>query len=148
MSDEEPRALRGEAPPRAEPESRERRGTGRPVSRVRTWVEAGLPWGILGLMAAGALSGQVSEGIHRLIQQNGAVLVLVAIVIQYAPRAIEAQRAQASAMSELSAAVRQVAQRDDYERRETLGVLSVLSEDMREVKRQVRTICRAPSAEP
>jgi hypothetical protein len=83
------------------------------IDRMRDIATAALPWGILGLLGASALGGNVSEGIHRLIQQNGAVLLLVAIIIQYAPRAIDAQKAQASAMADLAAAVRNAPQRSD-----------------------------------
>jgi len=76
------------------------------MSKIRTWLEAGLPWGILGLLVAGTLGQGVDEGIQRLVQQNGAVLLLVAILVQYAPRAIEAQRSQAAAMASLAEAVR------------------------------------------
>jgi hypothetical protein len=55
---------------------------------------------------------------------------------------IAAQQAQAVATGEVGAALRQVLERigqDDYERREVLGVMQVLAEDMREV----RINCRA-----
>lgn len=97
-----------------------------------------LPWGVLGLMGVGVAGGHVSESLARLIQQNGAVLLLVAIIIQYAPRAIEAQNSQAAAMSDLSASVRELTTRDDYQRREVLGVLQVLAEDVRDMKREMR----------
>jgi hypothetical protein len=84
-----------------------------PMSRVRAWAEAWLPWGILGLLTAGMLGEGVSEGIQRLVQQNGAVLLLVAILVQYAPRAIDAQRAQAAAMADLAASVRDLPRQQD-----------------------------------
>ncbi len=117
-----------------------RAGQGREMTaaHVRAWLEAGLPWGILGLMGAGILGGRTSEGIERLVQQNGAVLLLVALVVQYAPRAIDAQRGQAAAMTDLASAVRDLTAKDDYQRREMLGLLQVLAEDMRDVKRELR----------
>lgn len=77
------------------------------MNRARAWLEAALPWGILGLMGVGLLGGHVSEGIERLVQQNGAVLLLVALLVQWAPRAISAQREQAAALTDLAAAVRE-----------------------------------------
>lgn len=107
------------------------------ADRLRGWLEAGLPWGILGLMGASIFGAQVSESLSRLIHQNGAVLLLVAILVQYAPRAIETQRRQAEAMTDLSAAVREMTRKDDYQQREILGVLQVLAEDIRDVKRHI-----------
>lgn len=77
------------------------------MTRVRAWLEAGLPWGILALMAGGFLGGDVSEGVQRLVVQNGGVLLLVALMLQYAPRAIEAQRDQARALQDLAASIRE-----------------------------------------
>ncbi len=113
------------------------------MSRARAWLEAGLPWGILALMGAGVLGGGASEGIQRLVQQNGAVLLLVAILVQYAPRAIEAQKAQAVAMTEMSSAVRDLSQRDSYQQQEIRGVLHVVAEDVREMR---ATLERRPCA--
>jgi hypothetical protein len=58
-------------------------------------------------MGAGLFGGDVSEGIQRIVVQNGGVLLLVALLLQYAPRAIEAQLQQAKALAELAAAVRE-----------------------------------------
>lgn len=81
--------------------------------RLHGLATAALPWGILVVLGVGALSGEVSESIQRLVQQNGAALLLVAILVQYAPRVIEAQRAQAAAMAELGAAVREIPRQQD-----------------------------------
>ncbi len=109
------------------------------AEHARGWIETGLPWGILGLMGVSILGGHISEGIERLVQQNGAVLLLVALVIQYAPRAIDAQRGQAVAMTDLASAVRDLTAKDDYQRREMLGLLQVLAQDVRDVKRELRS---------
>jgi hypothetical protein len=97
------------------------------IERARSVLETGLPWGILGLMTAGALGGTVNEGIQRLIQQNGAVLLLVAIAVQYMPRAIDAQRAQASAITDLAASVREATNKDDVKHEQIqIGIQMIL----------------------
>jgi hypothetical protein len=93
-----------------------------------------LPWGILGFMGAGLVGGEVSESVQRLVQQNGGVLLIVAIAMPYLPRAIDAQRQQAEALGELSAAVKSLAERDSYQQQELRGVLHVVAEDLREVR--------------
>lgn len=83
------------------------------ADRIRAVLESALPIGILGLMTAGVLGVNVSEGIRQLVTQNGAVLLLVAICAQYAPSAISALRSQAAATADLAASVRSATQRDD-----------------------------------
>lgn len=79
------------------------------MTQIRTWFEAALPWGILGYMGIGLFAGGATEGIQRLVLQNGAVLLLVALLLQYAPQAVAAQRQQAAALADLAAAVREQA---------------------------------------
>lgn len=83
-----------------------------------------LPWGIMGLMGAGLAQGEISEGIQRLVHQNGAVLLLVAILVQYAPRAIAVQQQTATALATLTEAVRDPA------------ALATLTEAVRELPRR------------
>ncbi len=96
-----------------------------------------LPWGILGFMTAGIFTAGSSDSIQRLVQQNGGVLFLAVIAMPYLSRAIEAQKKQAEALTELSVAVRALGERDNYQQREMLGVLHVMAEDIRDVKMKV-----------
>jgi uncharacterized protein Yka (UPF0111/DUF47 family) len=113
------------------------------LERARELATAAVPWGILGLMGMNLLGGHVSESIERLIQQNGAVLLLVAIVIQYAPRAIDAQRQQAVAMSSMAEAVNRVSAQRDELGQEVLRTLTKLEINDVAILRELDVIRRS-----
>ena len=83
------------------------------LDRLRDIASSILPWGILGLMGASALGSGVSESVQKLVQQNGAVLLLVALLLQYLPRWLEVQMQQAAALSKLATAVTELPKRED-----------------------------------
>lgn len=107
------------------------------IARLRASLEALLPWTVVTILGVDLLQSHPSEAVSRLVHQNGAVILVVAILMQYAPRWIESQQAQAVAITALTEALRTDRQRDDYERREVLGVLRVLAEDVRDLKREI-----------
>lgn len=72
---------------------------------------------------------------YLVIKPPGWLMMLVQTQVDHA----EATKAQAVATSELAEAVKASMARDDFERQETLGVLRVVAEDLREMKQQLRT---------
>lgn len=107
------------------------------MSRMRPWLDAALPLGVLVLMGYSLLGGPVSEGIARLVQQNGAVLLLVVVLMQWAPQAIESQRAQARALGELTEAIRELPRRDDLKFEQVLVGLQYVAQELKEVKQKL-----------
>lgn len=83
------------------------------VDRWVTRLNALLPWGIIGLMASTAIGDPFPDSIDRLIHQNGAVLLFVWLGVLYMPQLIRAISGQASAMSDLAGAVRDLPRKED-----------------------------------
>jgi len=110
----------------------------RVIDRVGDLGAKLLPWGVIGLMGASALGGSVSESVERLVQQNGAVLLLVALVIQYAPRAIDAQRAQAAALAAMAAAVENATKDSDRKLEELLVGQQLILDRMEQHERRMQ----------
>jgi len=110
------------------------------MDRAAAWangVKEWLPWlAVFAFVFPAALGVELSPHAERFLERHGLPTVILLAALAYVPRFLRAHQ-------QLAAAVQQFSERDDYRHREVLGVLSVLAEDMRDVKTHVRTLTRS-----
>jgi hypothetical protein len=94
-----------------------------------------------------------TQAMQAAVMWGPGILILVGIFVlvrrppEFVGQFIKAQEGQAVAMSQMAEAVKGVTAKDDYERREVLGVLQILSEDMREVRQTVHSLASRSGVE-
>lgn len=126
-----PAAEAGEAPrpPRA------------PLRLVDLAVGQWLPWvAILGILLPSAFGVPLNVETRAFLRDHGVAAVILLAALAYVPSMVRAHQ-------DLASAVQRFCEMDDFKHREVVGVLQVLSEDMRDTKGLVRDLVRQTRGE-
>ncbi len=93
-----------------------------------------LPWlALLAFFGPAAFGVPLSRETQLFLREHGVAAVILLAVLAYVPNMVRAHNRLATAVEKFCA-------QDDYKHREVLGVLTVLAQDMRDVKTAVRAL--------